>query len=138
MKKGQIMSAEQKRKIGLANSHPSKETRMKLRKANLGKKLTAETKLKISKSKAKKTLGDKNPNWKGKDVSYGGLHAWLRRNLGTAKRCSRNKSHKAKVYNWANISGEYKRDATDWRELCGSCNKTDGIRIHKRFKIVRY
>lgn len=72
-------------------------------------------------------------NWKGDEVGYYALHAWIIRNWGKATKCVN--GHIAKRYFWANISGEYKRDTSDWHELCQSCNQTDGIKIHERFKI---
>src|SRR3990167_2922924 len=32
--------------------------------------------------------GDKHPLWKGKDVGYGALHSWIKRNLGKAVWCA--------------------------------------------------
>jgi hypothetical protein len=78
--------------------------------------------------------GERNPNWKGDGVSYRNLHRWVVRYLGKASYCSKNKEHIANYYHWANISGEYKRELTDWRPLCPSCNLTDGVKMNKRFK----
>lgn len=75
-----------------------------------------------------------NPAWKGDKVGYYALHTWLGRKLGKAKRCSNSPLHKCNKYYWANISGEYKRDLSDWKQVCARCNMTDGIHIHKRFK----
>lgn len=65
-------------------------------------------------------------------VGYAGLHAWVKRQNGKAKKCIN--GHIAKRYYWANKSGEYKRDLNDWHELCQSCNERDGIKKHERFK----
>lgn len=70
-------------------------------------------------------------NWKGDKVGYIGLHIWVRKQLGRASKCIN--GHIASRYFWANISGEYKRDLSDWHELCQSCNQTDGIKKHERF-----
>ena len=72
--------------------------------------------------------------WKGDNVGYDALHDWVNRYLGKANKCSNNPSHKSPVYYWANISGEYKRELSDWRELCPKCNKNDGIKIPERLK----
>jgi hypothetical protein len=88
-----------------------------------------ETREKISKSK----VGNKNPSWKGKCAGYVALHIWVRRRLGRLLIVPKTKNHRAKRYEWANISGEYKRDLEDWHQLCPSCNRTDGVKKHKRF-----
>jgi hypothetical protein len=77
--------------------------------------------------------GEDNPNWKGDGAGYIALHYWVRRKLGNPVRCSKNKSHSAKRFVWANISGEYKRDLNDWRSFCNSCNLTDGVAIRDQF-----
>lgn len=66
--------------------------------------------------------GDKNGRWKGDKVSYAGIHQWIRKNLGKPMVCSECKITTAKMYNWANISGKYKRDFKDWKRLCGKCH----------------
>lgn len=50
------------------------------------------------------------------------LHYWIRKNLGKATFCSNDKNHKAKRYDWANISGNYKKDFSDYKSLCRSCH----------------
>ena len=72
-------------------------------------------------------------NWKGNDVGYNALHTWINKCLGKASKCIND--HVASRYFWANISGEYKRDLSDWHELCQSCNQLDGVKIHYRFNI---
>lgn len=70
--------------------------------------------------------GEKNPNWKGDDVGYSGLHAWVHRNLGKAKICS--KCGITKGIQWANKSHDYKRKKNDWISLCQVCHhRYDGI-----------
>src|SRR4030042_3557487 len=68
-----------------------------------------------------------NPQWRGDKVGYGCLHRWVERKLGKPNKCDKCSSADAKRYEWANISGEYKRDLTDWIRLCKSChNLFDG------------
>ena|SRR6478609_1881613 len=70
-------------------------------------------------------LGKNNPNWVGDDVSYNALHTWINTHLTKPKNCER--CGGAKKLDAANISGEYKRDFSDWEWLCRSCHmKTDG------------
>lgn len=73
-----------------------------------------------------------HPNWKGDNVGYGGLHTWVRKHLEKAERCEyedciypRIGANKKilpypKQFEWANISHEYKRDLSDWIQLCQS------------------
>ena len=70
---------------------------------------------------------EKNPSWKGDEVGYYGLHTWVARKLGKPKKCNRCGTTKAKRYEWANISREYKRDLSDWERLCASCHRQDGF-----------
>ncbi len=51
------------------------------------------------------TAGEKNHWWKGDKVGYFALHNWIQRK-----------------FEWANKSGEYKRDLTDWIRLCTPCH----------------
>ena len=68
-------------------------------------------------------IGDKNNNWKGNRVGYYGLHTWIFRQLGKASRCTdKNCKKKSKRYEWANKSGKYLRELTDWIELCKICH----------------
>jgi len=94
---------------------------------------TEEAKLKMSKSKKGKhySVATEFKEKEG-ELSYIGLHEWVYRKLGMAKKCVN--GHTAKIYYWGNISGEYKKDINDWHELCPSCNSTDGVKVHPRFK----
>jgi len=77
---------------------------------------TIQTRIKISESKK----FDKNYNWKGDNVGYSALHKWVYKNLGKAKMCV--DCNTEKNVEWANISGEYKRDICDWEQLCRKCH----------------
>ena len=72
-------------------------------------------------------LGPKNINWRGDDISYRGIHKWVERQLGKAIKCVKNPSHKSTRYHWANVSGKYKRDLNDFRQLCPSCNMKERV-----------
>lgn len=54
---------------------------------------------------------------------YISLHSWIRRHYGKAKKCVKCKRKGLPKYEWANISGEYKRDISDYMELCQSCHR---------------
>lgn len=81
-----------------------------------------ETKKLISLHRMGKMLGNDNPSWKGNAVKYRAIHMWVAQHRGKAKKCSNNPNHISTRYHWANISGEYKRDLEDFRELCPKCN----------------
>lgn len=66
---------------------------------------------------------DKHFNWKGDNIGYAGVHKWIQRTLGKPNLCSICGITNSKKYEWANISGEYKRDITDWKRLCVSCHR---------------
>ena len=67
---------------------------------------------------------------------YQKVHKWLYRNYGKANYCSNSSNHSTKKYEWANISGEYFFDITDWKQLCPSCHRkmdfTEETRIKQR------
>lgn len=80
-------------------------------------------------------FGEKSPSWKGEKVGYRGLHIWVQMMLGKPEYCTKcgiqGNGHNM---HWANISGEYRRDITDWIRLCAKCHgkfdKEKGVRKH--------
>ena len=74
-------------------------------------------------------------NWKGQGAGYVAIHKWVANKLGKPKYCEHCKTIKAKRYHWANISGEYKRDVSDWQRLCVKCHSQYDIRFRKQIKI---
>ncbi len=66
--------------------------------------------------------GASSPSWKGADAKYGAQHMWIYAQRGKASKCSFDPTHVRKMYHWANISGEYKRDVSDYMELCVPCH----------------
>lgn len=80
--------------------------------------------------------GELNPAWKGNGVGYQALHTWIHRNFGKANRCENDISHESSRFEWANISGRYLRDISDWKQLCKSCHsKHDNI--SKKMSMIR-
>ena len=70
------------------------------------------------------TSNDKNGNWKGDNCSYRSLHRWVERWLGKpmeCKNCGKLKTTPRSIV-WANISGNYLRELTDWISLCSGCH----------------
>lgn len=53
---------------------------------------------------------------------YGKIHYWVKKTLGKAGKCSKDLSHTAKIFQWANISHKYLYEISDWMELCPSCH----------------
>ena len=69
--------------------------------------------------------GENNYQWKGVKVSYRTLHKWVEKLLGKPHKCDDcgNDSLRHRQYHWSNVSGNYKRELTDWRRLCAKCHK---------------
>lgn len=71
-----------------------------------------------------KKKGNKNSRWKGITAGFRGKHCWLTRNYGKPIQCDNLKcKKKSQYYDWANISGKYKRNRNDYFHLCRSCHK---------------
>lgn len=69
--------------------------------------------------------GEKANNWKGDDISYIGIHAWLRRTYGKAAKCENPKceAEDVKRFEWALKKGfEYERKRENFIQLCKSCH----------------
>lgn len=80
--------------------------------------VSPETKLKISIALTKPEK--ENPN-------YRELHLLIENKYGKAKTCEINSAHPGR-YEWANISRTYKKDKSDWIQLCAKCHKKfDGV-----------
>ena len=65
-------------------------------------------------------LGSKNPAWKGINVGYMALHAYVRRRKSKPKLCESCGVRPAT--DLANKTGKYLRDLTDWEYLCRKCH----------------
>ncbi len=141
MKKGSRQSEEAKRKM--AESHRGKkhseEAKQKMSEAHRGEKAyqwkgglpkcrCGVTKTRYSMSCRKcmgaRQSGPGNPCWKGSAVSYRGLHLWIQKLKGSPRLCENchNPDLKHRSYQWANKSGFYRRDISDWIRLCGKCH----------------
>lgn len=55
---------------------------------------------------------------------YQAIHRWVRSRFGSATMCENADCNKlpCKRYHWANISGEYKKERSDWKQLCPRCH----------------
>lgn len=88
-------------------------------------------------------LGKKRPdisganNWQWKENSseldYTTIHQWVYRGLGKPEKCEHCGTDGLKGYkiHWANKSGEYKRDFSDWIRLCAKCHAQYDMYIFK-------
>lgn len=126
----------------LVRRNKSRRQRILASLANKGKVVLESTKEKLRQAQEKyryqkhlKFLGRNNPRWKGDTVGYRALHTWVNTHYGKANRCT-NPDCKgiSRVFEWANISGEYKRDISDWKMLCKSCHGIfdRGLRLCKK------
>lgn len=67
-------------------------------------------------------VGKQANGWKGGSVSYSGLHYWVRRHRGKPVICEHCGKSDKKLQ-WANKSGKYLRELSDWLSLCISCHR---------------
>lgn len=80
-----------------------------------------------------KLSGENNYAWKGENVSYRGLHQWVRRKIGIPKKCKhcgKNRTTPCSIQ-WANIDGKYRRCVEDFIALCVSCHKIHDLKLKK-------
>ncbi len=71
-----------------------------------------------------KRFGANHSGWKGEDATYDTKHDWMERHYGKIQKCEAIDCDKSsKKFDWANISGKYKRERTDWKRLCRKCHK---------------
>ncbi len=118
----------------------SKEWKRKIGKAMKGRKFSNDHRRKISEAlkrvkkpwtakRNREMIGEKHPQWKGDKVGYGALHIWVYKALGKPKICTNCGTNKK--LQWANKSGQYKRDLNDWISLCASCHKQYDLNQHE-------
>lgn len=77
---------------------------------------------------SKRQEGSRNHQWKGARVKYGALHEWIRKNFGqpsVCENCGKKNLTNRKIH-WANRSGKYLRNRTDWIRLCVPCHSRLG------------
>lgn len=82
-----------------------------------------------------KNIAENHPGWKGDDAGYSALHKWLYKQLSKRGICS--ECDRSGYTEWANKSHHYKRDISDWLELCKSChNNYDGKKRNEKRQFV--
>jgi len=118
--------ARKKISASLRGRKVSEETRKKISAAKRGWNPTPDQRKRNSAARLGKMVGREHPAWKGEAVGYGGLHSWVARHktkTGVCEDCGSNVGTKRPSgTQWANISGEYRRDLGDFRELCARCH----------------
>jgi len=77
--------------------------------------------------------GEDAYNWKGDWVGETGLHRWVSRNKPKPKVCEQ--CNKQPPKDLANISGQYKRDVSDFEWLCRKCHMESDGRLERLHKI---
>ncbi|MHA1737897.1 MAG: hypothetical protein ACTSWD_04870 [Candidatus Heimdallarchaeota archaeon] len=94
-----------------------------------------ETKKLIS-EKTPKRFGKDNNSWKGEDVGYDALHDWVKRHKLPFKICQVCGKTRCRI-EAANISGDYKRDVSDFIWLCCSCHtRFDNIKKMNLYEVI--
>lgn len=63
------------------------------------------------------------PNHYSSIPGYAAVHAWMYRTFGKPRLCEHCGKTDARKFEWANVSGQYVRDRSDWLRLCCSCHK---------------
>jgi hypothetical protein len=76
-------------------------------------------------------VGENNPRWAGDDAGYMGKHHWIKKVLGKANKCEFCHTKETYQYEWANKSGEYKKEISDWMQLCTKCHRKYDRNIEK-------
>ena len=66
--------------------------------------------------------GERHYCWRGSEAGDRSLHIWVSRIMGKPRHCSGCGTKTATSYEWANISGKYKRDVSDYKRLCKLCH----------------
>ena len=80
--------------------------------------------------------GGVSHNYKGDEVGYYALHAWVARHRGKPKECEFcGTTDESKRFEWANIDGKYRRSLDDFIKLCKKChNNYDGVNAWQQKK----
>lgn len=123
-KKRAPFSEETIKKITLASTGRKHtiDSRKKISRARIGIKFSEITKQRISKNRRGIHMDNDHHLWKGENASYSAKHYWMQTHFGKPEYCEGCGNEEAIIYEWANISGKYRRDRADWLRLCGKCH----------------
>lgn len=65
--------------------------------------------------------------FKGTQAEYDKLHRWVSKNLGKPQQCWHCLDTSKGKYVWANKTGNYLYDLSDWERLCHRCHYPKGF-----------
>lgn len=88
--------------------------------------------LDISKSQSREL----NNNWRGNHVGYSACHYRVTKERGSPKICEICGTKEKRIYNWANLTGNY-TDIYDYKRMCVSCHRKYDAKIRKQNKKSR-
>ena len=87
---------------------------------------------------------EKNPRWLGEKAGYQALHEYAKKYWGKPNKCevcrrtSQKKTKNGRNYfEWANLSGYYRRVRGDWQMQCRKCNSNGGKSTVKKYRLVK-
>jgi len=89
---------------------------------SVGDKHSEQSKTRISESLAGR-FGPNSRRWRGLSASYAAKHMWLSKHYSKGDTCEHCGTTKAPRLEWANISGKYLRDRSDYKVLCVLCHR---------------
>lgn len=97
-----------------------KTVRMKISAQLKGRKLSPETRYKMSLSRR----DEKHYGWRGDKASYSAIHSWVLRKKGKPTHCSNCRAtNTGRNIHWSNRDHRYRRVLDDFIALCASCHK---------------
>src|SRR3990167_1845893 len=88
----------------------------RVRPSGLKYEIKVQNKAWFSKGHVPATKGKPSP-FKKDNPGYDALHEWVERWAGKPRKCDNCGTTEAKRFDWANKSGKYLRDLTDWIRL---------------------
>lgn len=80
--------------------------------------------------------GAAHHQWQGDRVGYDALHDWVHRNKSKPDACE--SCNEVKPLDAANLSGEYRRDVSDWAYMCRSCHFRHDRQFIPSAKVARW
>lgn len=118
-------------------SHKCSDILNRGNKSALGNK--SRTGLKFSNETIKKLSGKNSHNWVGDKIQYSGIHAWVAKLKGNAKKCNGCGKLGRRVkgrwnLDWANVDHKYRRVLKDFIGLCKKCHGENNKIIRKYAK----
>lgn len=84
-----------------------------------------------------KTLNENNGNWRGDDVSYAGLHYWVRSRIAKPDACEKCSKKDCKM-ELALKEKPYSRELSNWFYLCISCHRKHDSKAYSEAAKRRY